>query len=86
MAPRYADLHIAAGNLLLGKGTPQRAIAFYEQALRIKPDYSPGSFNLGRAMEQVGRKVEAIQQFEQALGLRPDFIRARNALERLRAR
>jgi tetratricopeptide (TPR) repeat protein len=67
------------------QGRPQRAIAYYEQALRIRPSYTQGHFNLGRAMEQVGRKAEAMGQYEQALDLRPDFIRAKNALERMRA-
>jgi tetratricopeptide (TPR) repeat protein len=60
------------------------AIAEYEQAVRIKPDYVEAHFNLGLALEKMGRVPESIEHYQQVLKLRPDFAPAKNALARLR--
>jgi tetratricopeptide (TPR) repeat protein len=57
----------------------------WEEALRLKPDDVEAHYNLGLALEKLGRTPEAIEQYEQVLKLRPDFIQARNALMRLGA-
>jgi tetratricopeptide (TPR) repeat protein len=62
-----------------------RAIEHPEQAIRIKPDFPEARYNLGLALEKLGRTREAIEQFEQTLKLRPDFTPARSALTRLGA-
>jgi tetratricopeptide (TPR) repeat protein len=64
----------------------QDAIGHYEQALRIKPDYAHAHYNLGVALEKLGRTQEAIQHYEQALRIKPDFTQAHSALARLQAR
>jgi tetratricopeptide (TPR) repeat protein len=50
----------------------QEAIADFEQALQLKPDYAEAHYNLGKALARSGRLPEAIDQYEQALRLRPD--------------
>ncbi|MGO9245406.1 MAG: tetratricopeptide repeat protein, partial [Verrucomicrobiia bacterium] len=62
------------------------AIAHFEQALRIQPDFAEAQYNLGLALEELGRTAEAIEHYQQALKLRPDFNPARNALAQLQAR
>jgi tetratricopeptide (TPR) repeat protein len=66
-------------------GKLPEAVAQYEQALRSRPDYVEAHFNLGLALEKLGRATEAIEQYKHALELRPDFAPAKNALTRLRA-
>jgi tetratricopeptide (TPR) repeat protein len=66
-------------------GKLPEAVAQYEHAVRIKPDYVEAHFNLGLALEKLGRTSEAIEHYQQALKLRPDFTPARKALTRLQA-
>ncbi|MGD1032034.1 MAG: tetratricopeptide repeat protein [Opitutaceae bacterium] len=49
------------------------AIAHYERALRLKPDYAEAHNNLGIALDAVGRTQEAIAQVEEALRLGLDM-------------
>lgn len=73
----------AAAHLNLGSdyaGTPGRlsdAIAEYEKALRIKPDYFRAHYNLGTVLLDVpGREREAIAHLERALEIEPDSVEA----------
>jgi len=57
-------------------GRMEEAIAPWEQALRIKPDYIEAHYNLGIALGQLGREEDAIGHWEQALRIKPDFAEA----------
>ena len=57
----------------------------FEQALRIRPDDAEAHYNLGVALEQVGRLQEAMVHYEHALWINPDHAKAQKALVRLRA-
>ena len=61
-------------------GKIEEAIAHYEQALRINPDYAEAHNNLGLLLAQTGRIEEAIAHFEQALRIKPDYAEAHCAL------
>jgi len=69
--------------LILSK-TPGRlseAIAHYEEALRLKPDFAEAHDNLGNALSALpGRLGEAVAQHEEALRLRPGDAQAHNNL------
>ena len=49
------------------------AIAHFEQALRIKPDFADAQNRLGTVLAQAGKFQEAITHFQQALRLNPDY-------------
>jgi tetratricopeptide (TPR) repeat protein len=53
------------------------AIAEFETALAILPDYLDAHYNLGNALAQErGRRPEAIEEYQRALRIEPDFARA----------
>jgi protein O-mannosyl-transferase len=66
------------GILLAHTGRRQAAIELYEQALRIKPDYSEAHNNLGNALLQAGLTSEAMARYEQALKFKPNYAIAHN--------
>jgi tetratricopeptide (TPR) repeat protein len=57
------------------------AIAQYEAALHLQPDYAEAHNNLGLAWSQMpGRLKDALAQYEAALRLQPDYAEAHNNL------
>jgi len=72
--------HNNLGAALVQAGRLEDALAQYEQALRIKPDYATAHNNLGVALRQTGRIQEAIRHYELALRINPDMADAHNNL------
>ena len=62
---------------LLQKGKTDEAIAHYNKALELDPDYGEGHYNLANALLRVGRTDEAIAHYEKALEIYPKNIPAR---------
>jgi Flp pilus assembly protein TadD len=58
------------------------AVAYYQRALKIKPDDVSACNNLGMALLERGMVDEAITQFREALVLQPDFALARTNLNK----
>jgi tetratricopeptide (TPR) repeat protein len=78
---RYAAQRCQLGNVFDASGRIPEAIAFYEQALWIKPAYVEAHYNLGVVLSKVpGRLQDAIAQYEAALRLKPDFAEAHHNL------
>jgi Flp pilus assembly protein TadD len=50
------------------------AIAHYQTALQIKPDYVEAYNNLGNALLQKGNADEAIVYYQTALQIKPDYV------------
>jgi tetratricopeptide (TPR) repeat protein len=63
------------------KGQLDEAAAFYQRALKIKPDDVAALNNLRMAFLKKGLVDEAVVQFRKALDLQPDFALARTNLE-----
>jgi len=50
------------------------AIAEYQAALRIRPDYAEAHVNLGNSLSRIpGRQPEAIAEYRAALRINPDY-------------
>jgi tetratricopeptide (TPR) repeat protein len=76
----YAETQCNMGNALLRAGRVQEAIAHYEQALRIMPDYPTAYNDLGVALWQAGKVREAIGHYEKVLRIMPDYAEAHHNL------
>jgi tetratricopeptide (TPR) repeat protein len=77
---RCAVAHNNLGAVLMGRGKAQAAIAQYERALHLRPDYAEAHYNLGNALLPTGKVPEAIGHYQQALRIKPDYAEAHNNL------
>jgi tetratricopeptide (TPR) repeat protein len=64
------------GNASYHKGDYGRAIADYDQAIQLKPDFAEAYYNRGNAYANKGDHNRAIADYDQAIQLRPDFAEA----------
>jgi len=59
-------------------GDKQGAIADYNQAINIKPDYADAYYNRGIAKKNLGDYQGAIADYNQAIKIKPDYADAYN--------
>lgn len=70
----------AYGRQLAAQGSPDEALEFFFQALRLD-DSDPGTLtSVGLLLAELGYTAEAEQSFRAALALRPDYAEAEGAL------
>jgi protein O-mannosyl-transferase len=72
--------HHNLGNALVTKGRDDEAIAHFQKALEIQPDFAMAHNNLGNALLAKGQTDEAIAHFQKALEIQPDDATAHNNL------
>ena len=65
--------HNNLGNALLQKGKVEEAIAHFQKALQIYPDYAEAHYNLGNVLLHKGSVDEAIIHYQRALQIKPDY-------------
>jgi len=75
-----AEAHNDLGGDLARLGKMPAAMAQWEQALRIRPDYAGVYLSLGNALLDAGKVNEAKTRYEQALYFRPHYAEAHNNL------
>jgi tetratricopeptide (TPR) repeat protein len=68
------------GTILLQKGQVDQAIAYFQRALEIQPDYLMAHLNLGSAFSQKGEVDKAITQFQKVLEIQPGDAKAHSNL------
>ncbi len=65
----------------------EKAVAYFREAVRIRPDFAENHYNLANALQKSGRLQEAVAEYEEALQFEPDLAEAHNnlgnALQRL---
>ena len=57
------------GNALKAQSKPDEAIAAYNKALSIKPDYAEAYYNIGVTLKEQGKLDEAIAVYNKALSI-----------------
>ncbi|HAX79913.1 MAG TPA: hypothetical protein DCY88_29780, partial [Cyanobacteria bacterium UBA11372] len=66
-----ADFYRQQGVLLIEKKDYEEAIAFFDKALRLQPDYYDAWCQRGLALGHLGRHEEALTSFNNALAIQP---------------
>jgi len=72
MVPGHADAHVNLGRLLHERRAPVAAEKHYRAALVTDPQYDTAAFNLGVALEDLGRAREAIDAYLLAIRINPE--------------
>ncbi|MBI2827339.1 MAG: tetratricopeptide repeat protein [Planctomycetia bacterium] len=70
--------HNNLGVVYLNRGHVVQAIPHFEEAIRLRPDYTETYNNLALALADQGEYAEAIERLEEALRLKPDDYNAHN--------
>ena len=68
------------GNTLAVLGRSDEAIASFQQAIAIKPDFAEAHSNLGNTLKDLSRLDEAEASYKQSIFLKPDFAGGHNNL------
>jgi len=76
--PKTAEEIAAFGKTMLDNGHPEAAIAFFEEAVAIKPSYTDAYEWLGDSYALCGRSAKAVEAYEKFLALAPHDPRARD--------
>jgi tetratricopeptide (TPR) repeat protein len=71
-----ADECFERGFELLEAGDFERAIASFDQALKIKPDLYKAWYDRGIALRKLGRFEEVIVSYDKAIEFKPDYYEA----------
>ena len=79
VSPHADVMHLLASNLMLQR-RHHEAIALLERVISLQPQSAEACYNLGGALNALGKYERAAQCFEKALDLRPDFAEALSSL------
>jgi predicted O-linked N-acetylglucosamine transferase (SPINDLY family) len=69
-------VYVNLGALLQEQSRPDEALAAFDAAVSLDPDYAEAHFNRGVVLQQRGRLDGAIEAYKQSLRLRPDYVEA----------
>jgi len=75
-----AFVEMNLGDAFARKGQPDEAMAHFEEAIKLQPDYGEAYYNRGNVLFAKGRTDEAIIDFEKALQIQPTDADAHTGL------
>jgi predicted TPR repeat methyltransferase len=71
----FAELHYySMGNTLKKLGRMEEALASYQRALQIKPDFAEALNNMGNTLKDLGRLDEALVCYQRLIRLTPENL------------
>ncbi len=73
----FAQSHYRLGLIYGDQGKVDRAMAEYQRAISIDPEYEKSYLNLGALLAEEGRNEDAVRMFREAIRLDPDYTDAR---------
>ena len=76
VVPPTAQALSYKGAALFDLGKIKEAVAAYEQAIALDPDFADAHYNLGLALKRLGRLDGAIASYRAAIALKPDLHKA----------
>ena len=71
-----AQSQLTAGKKMATQGNLAGAVACFNEAIRLQPDYSAAYNQLGKAYQQLGQTEEAIATYEHLLSIDPNLPQA----------
>lgn len=74
--PNGEILHNIAGAISAAAGRPEEALARYDRAIALAPDYAEAMSNRGNTLKDLKRLDEALDSFDRALALLPAYVEA----------
>ncbi len=76
--PWRADAQFALGYCLAKKGEQEKAVAAYQEVVKLRADDARAWNNLGAALDEVGRFSEAVAAYDKAIAAKPGYAAAMN--------
>jgi tetratricopeptide (TPR) repeat protein len=73
-----AKAHYIRGGELRSQRRPDEALAAFDAAIALRPDYAEAHNSRGIVLASVGRLVEALVSFDKAIAQKPDYAEAFN--------
>ena len=80
VAAQLANRHAELAETYAAAGALGRAIAQYEAALELGPEFHDLRYRMGRLLLEAGRPLEAREALEEVIRARPNFVDAEAAL------
>ena len=80
--PSHASAAIRAGEIYHAKSSPDKALGYYDRAVRLRPDFAEARLALGRSLLEMTRVADATRHLEKAVELNPADPRSRYQLAR----
>jgi predicted O-linked N-acetylglucosamine transferase (SPINDLY family) len=74
--PANREFLALAAEIAAKQGDPQRAIAWYEELLRLDPNHAVGHYKRGNLLRELNRLTEAVASYERATELDPAYAYA----------
>jgi tetratricopeptide (TPR) repeat protein len=72
--PENADLWNSLGTTLLESGDPEQALTFYQEALRLRPNFARAHHNIAFCLDLLGDGETAIEHWRTSLTLDPSAV------------